>query len=165
MTFYVDNEADAVFPFDVEEIAGEVLRAVLAAESCPYEAEINIVITDAAGIREYNRQYRDIDKETDVLSFPAVDYEQPADFSIVEEQESAYINPDTQELMLGDIMLCADRVRAQAEEYGHSEKREFAFLLAHSMLHLLGYDHMVEEEEKVMFAKQAEILDNLGISR
>ena len=165
MTFYVENEVQAQFPFPVEETVSKVLCAVLAYEQCPYEAEVNIVITDLEGIREYNRSYRGIDKETDVLSFPAVDCDKPSDFAIVEQEVSCYVNPDTQELMLGDILLCADRVKSQAEEYGHSELREFAFLLAHSMLHLLGYDHMEREEEKVMFARQEEILGEIGITR
>ena len=99
----------------------------------------------------FNKEYRNIDKETDVLSFPAVDYESPSDFTLVRENESSYINPDTGELILGDIILNEDRVRAQAQEYGHTLLREFAFLLTHSMLHLLGYDHMEPEEEKEMF--------------
>ncbi|MBE5881147.1 MAG: rRNA maturation RNase YbeY [Lachnospiraceae bacterium] len=165
MTFYVDKEIEVSFPFSEEEILQKVMCEVLESEGCPYEAEVNLLITDAEGIRVYNREYRDIDRETDVLSFPAVDYEQPSDFSLMEEDISCYVNPDTQELMLGDIILNADRVVAQAEEYGHSILREFAFLLTHSMFHLLGYDHMVEEEEKVMFAKQEEILKHLDILR
>jgi len=165
MTFYVEKEIETNFPFAEEEILQKVLCEVLASEECPYEAEVNLLITDAQGIRIYNREYRDIDKETDVLSFPAVDYEQPSDFSLMEEDISCYINPDSQELMLGDIILNADRVYAQAEEYGHSVLREFAFLITHSIFHLLGYDHMVAKEEKVMFAKQEEILKRLEILR
>lgn len=165
MTFYVEKEIETNFPFTEEEILQKVLCEVLASEECPYEAEVNLLITDAQGIRIYNREYRDIDKETDVLSFPAVDYEQPSDFSLMEEDISCYINPDSQELMLGDIILNADRVYAQAEEYGHSVLREFAFLITHSIFHLLGYDHMVAKEEKVMFAKQEEILKRLEILR
>lgn len=165
MTFYVDEEVKEQFPFTVEEIFEKTAMAVLASEACPYEAEVNLLITDAEGIRVYNREYRDIDKETDVLSFPAVDYEQPSDFTLVEQELSCYVNPDSGELMLGDIIVNADRVKSQAEEYGHSQLREFAFLLTHSMLHLLGYDHMTPEEEKIMFEKQDQILDQLGIKR
>lgn len=165
MTFYVENEAKAEFPFDISQTFERVARGVLSAEACPYEAEISLMITDAEGIRVYNREYRDIDRETDVLSFPAVDYEKPSDFSLVELEESCYINPDTQELILGDIILNADRVKQQAKEYGHSLLREFAFLLTHSMLHLLGYDHMEPEEEKEMCRRQDEILHSMGIDR
>ncbi|MBQ8527647.1 MAG: rRNA maturation RNase YbeY [Lachnospiraceae bacterium] len=165
MTFYVEKEIETDFPFSVEEILEKVVCEVLDSEGCPYEAEVNLLITDAEGIRVYNREYREIDRETDVLSFPAVDYEKPSDFSLMEEDLSCYINPDTQELMLGDIILNVDRVKSQAEEYGHSLLREFSFLVTHSMFHLLGYDHMTKEEEKIMFAKQEEILKRLSISR
>ena len=165
MTFYVENETQAQFPFDIAETFEKVARQVLAAENCEYEAEISLLITDAEGIRVYNREYRQIDKETDVLSFPAVDYEAPSDFSLVRENENCYINPDNGELILGDIILNEERVRSQAEEFGHTLLREFAFLLTHSMLHLLGYDHMQPEEEKEMFERQHMILHSMGIDR
>lgn len=165
MTFYVENEVSAEFPFDVAQMFERVAREVLVYENCLYEAEISLLITDAEGIRVYNREYREIDRETDVLSFPAVDYERPSDFTLVEMEESCYINPDTQELILGDMILNADRVKQQAEEYGHTLLREFAFLVTHSMLHLLGYDHMEQAEEKEMFRRQEEILHSMGIDR
>lgn len=165
MIFYVENETNAAFEFDVNELVEAVLKEACAFEKCPYEIEVNICITDEVGIRAYNREYRKIDKATDVLSFPAVDYDSPADFSYVTENEMAYLNPQTQELMLGDIILCEEKIREQAKEYGHSTKREFAFLLTHSMLHLFGYDHMEEQEENVMFERQEQILQNLGITR
>ncbi len=165
MTFYVENETQAEFPFDIAETFERVAREVLKYEKCEYEAEISLLITDAEGIRVYNREYRQIDKETDVLSFPAVDYDAPSDFSLVREDESCYINPDSGELVLGDIILNEERVRSQAEEFGHTLLREFAFLLTHSMLHLLGYDHMEAEEEKEMFARQHAILHSMGIDR
>lgn len=165
MTFYVEKEKDYEFPFSPEELFEKVARGVLESEGCPYEAEINLLLTDAEGIRSYNREYREIDRETDVLSFPAVDYEKPSDFSLVENALSCYLNPDSQELMLGDIILNVDRVVSQAGEFGHTLQREYAFLLTHSMLHLLGYDHMEPEEEAVMFGKQEKILQAMGIVR
>lgn len=165
MIFYVDNETDAQFDFDINELISNVITKVCEFEQCPYEVEVNISITDEDGIWEYNKQYRNIDKPTDVLSFPGVDYEKPSDFSYVKQNRMAYCNPETDELMLGDIILCENRIRSQAKEYGHSEKREFAFLLTHSMLHLFGYDHMVKEEEEVMFKRQEQILQILGITR
>ena len=116
-------------------------------------------------IHEANKEFRGIDRPTDVLSFPMVDYDFPSDFSYVEENQESYINPETDELLLGDIMISVDKVYEQADEYGHSRKREFAFLIAHSMLHLLGYDHIDEAERKVMEVKQEAILDALGITR
>lgn len=165
MTFCVENETDVRFDFDEEKLIEEVAKATLDMLKCPYEVEVNVLITDSDGIRTYNREYREIDKETDVLSFPAVDYEKPADFALVEEHELDYMNPDSGELFLGDIMLCTQRIFSQAQEYGHSVRREFAFLIAHSMLHLLGYDHMTTEEETEMFSLQEKILEGLGITR
>lgn len=165
MTFCVENEVEAGFPFPLEEAVRQVILGTLEWEKCPYEVQVNVLLTNKEGIREYNRQYRNIDKETDVLSFPNVDYEQPGDFSLVEKNEMAYADPDTGEIYLGDIILCRERISSQAEEYGHSELRELSFLIAHSMLHLLGYDHMEEAEEKIMMEKQEKILDKLGITR
>lgn len=165
MTFYVENEVEAVFDFDIEELLKRLIRAAVAYEKCPYEVEVAVTITDAAGIREYNKEYRKIDSATDVLSFPAVDYEKPSDFSLVADSPACYLNPDTQELVLGDIILCEQRIREQAKEYGHSLMREFSFLVIHSMLHLFGYDHMEPQEEREMFDRQEAILQGLGICR
>lgn len=165
MTFYVENEVQSSYDFDAKEVAGMVIRQALVQEKCPYDAQINLLITDNSGIREYNRQYREIDKETDVLSFPNIDFETEADFSQVEENFADCFDPDSGELILGDIILSDDRIHEQAEAYGHSVKREFAFLIAHSMLHLCGYDHMNEEEAAIMEAKQEEILQALSITR
>ena len=123
------------------------------------------MLTGNAEIQEANRNFRDIDRPTDVLSFPMVDYSSPSDFSSVNESPECYLNPETDELVLGDIMISVDKVYEQAEEYGHSSKREFAFLIAHSMLHLLGYDHMEDEERVVMETKQEAVLEALGITR
>ena len=165
MTFYVENETNVTFPFEIEDIVEKVCTAVLDAENCPYEAQVNVVITDNAGIREINREARGIDRETDVLSFPNVDFLTEGVFEIDEDAEADYFDPETGELMLGDIMISADKVFEQAEEYGHSQQREFAFLVAHSMFHLCGYDHMVEQEAKVMEQKQEAVLNALGITR
>lgn len=166
MTFYTENETNIEFEFDWEGIFEQVAEAVLDSEECPYESQVNLLLTDNEGIREFNRENRGIDRPTDVLSFPNVEYEIPADFSIVEEQEAAYFDPDTGELILGDIIISVDKVAEQAESYGHSQKREFAFLVAHSMLHLCGYDHIdSKEEEKVMIDKQEAVLSELGIGR
>lgn len=165
MTFYIENETEAQFSFSAEAVAKAVCEAVLDAEGCPYEAQVNVVLTDNAGIREINREYRGIDRETDVLSFPNLEFETAGAFRISEEDEADYFDPDTGELILGDIMLSVDKVKEQAESYGHSEKREFAFLVAHSMLHLCGYDHMEAAEAAVMEKKQEEILAGLGITR
>lgn len=165
MQFFVENETEEELPFSMEEIVAKVANKVLEVEDCPYEVTLNVLITDNEGIREYNREYRDIDKETDVLSFPNLDFEAPSDFDIPEEREMDYFDPESGELVLGDVIININRVREQAKEYGHSELREFAFLVAHSMYHLCGYDHMVEEEAKVMEAKQENVLSLLNITR
>ena len=165
MTFYVENETEVTFPFDVEEIVQLVAEAVLDAEGCPYETQINVLLTDNEGIRSFNKEYRSIDRETDVLSFPNLDFVKPGVFEIEEEREADYFDPDSGELILGDIIISVEKVQEQAENYGHSTRREFAFLVAHSMLHLCGYDHMEEAEAKVMEGKQEEILTALGITR
>lgn len=165
MTFYAENETTFEFDFDWEEIYHQVALKVLDTEDCPYEIEINLLLTDNDGIWEFNKQTRNIDKPTDVLSFPNVDYQEPAVFDIDEDMEADYFHPETGELILGDIIISVDKVVSQALEYGHSPKREFAFLVAHSMLHLCGYDHMTPEEEKLMIAKQEQVLQSLNITR
>lgn len=153
------------FDFDIPSLAGRVCSAVLTAEDCPYDAEVFLLVTTPEEVHQMNRDYRGIDRTTDVLSFPAVPFECESDFSAVGENESDYIDPDTGILQLGDIVINAFRVWEQAQEYGHSARREFAFLVAHSMLHLCGYDHMSPEEAKRMEAKQESILQELGIPR
>lgn len=165
MTFYVENETEEVFPFDVEDTVRLVCEAALKEERCPYEVQLNVVLTDNGGIRELNRECRGIDRETDVLSFPNVDFCREGVFDIDEAREVDYFDPDTGELMLGDIMISVDKVKEQAENYGHSLRREFAFLVAHSMLHLCGYDHVEEKEALLMEKKQEELLAGLGITR
>ncbi len=165
MTSYVENETEMTFPFDCREILESVMEEVLTSENCPYEAQVNLLITDNDGIQEYNRQFRDKDMPTDVLSFPMISFRTEADFSVAEEAEADYFDPDSGELILGDIIISAERVFQQAESFGHSPKREFAFLTAHSLLHLCGYDHMVPEEAAVMEKKQEAVLEKLGITR
>lgn len=165
MTSYVENETMIQFDFDIEALVEMLLLAVLSEEKCPYESQVNMLITDNEGIREYNRQYRSIDSATDVLSFPMIDFESEADFAVVEGKEADYFEPESGELVLGDIVISADRVKEQAKQFGHSEKREFAFLTVHSLLHLCGYDHMEKEKARIMEGKQEEILRKLGITR
>lgn len=168
MTFYVESEISdetKKLPFDAEAVAGEVIGAALEYEKCPYEVTVNVLLSDNERIHALNKQFRETDRPTDVLSFPNVNYEKPADFEGIEEDEADYFDPESGELYLGDIVISVDKVFEQAEEYGHSVKREYAFLLAHSMLHLLGYDHMETAEALTMEQKQEEILNRLGITR
>lgn len=165
MTFRFEYEAKKKFMFDYESLMKKVMETALDYVECPYETEINIVITDNEGIHEVNKEYRGIDRPTDVLSFPMAEYEIPGDFSGLEENYSDCFHPETGELILGDIMISIDKVYEQAEAYGHSVERELGFLTAHSMLHLCGYDHIEEEERGVMEEKQREILERIGLKR
>lgn len=111
----------------------------------------NLIIVDNKYIHELNKVYRNIDRETDVITFAL-------------EDENTIIIPDN-ERILGDIYISIDKAKSQAEEYGHTLLRELSFLAVHGFYHLLGYDHQTEEEEKVMFGKQEEVLDSYGITR
>ena len=165
MTSYVENETSISFPFDMKEILDAVMEQVLTMEECPYEAQVNMLITDEEGICQYNREYRQINAPTDVLSFPMVSFEQAGSFELSKEDQAGCFDPESGEIVLGDIIISAPRVFEQAEKYGHSVKREFAFLTAHSMLHLCGYDHVEEKQAKQMEEKQEQALTALGITR
>ena len=165
MSLFIETEGKAEFDFDIREIAELVVNAVLEHEKCPYEAEISLLLTHNDEIHEMNLEHRGIDRATDVLSFPMLDFDHPGDFSIIDEETADVFDPESGELMLGDIVISVDKVLEQAQEYGHSPKREYAFLIAHSMLHLCGYDHMDDEERKVMEEKQREIMEKINILR
>ena len=165
MRLYVEYEAEEQLDLDYEETACRVGDVVLEAEGFPYEAEVNLVLTSDEEIRRINQQFRGIDAPTDVLSFPGIPFETPGNLQELTENETAHKNPDSGNIMLGDIMICVPRVFSQAAAYGHSVKREYAFLFAHSMLHLMGYDHMEPDEAQVMEKKQENILESLNLSR
>ena len=165
MTINIEYEAEKKLKIPYEEIITSVVEEAIDYENCPYEAEINVLITDNEDIRQINQEYRNIDSPTDVLSFPMIEYELPANFDHLEEESYDSFNPETGELLLGDIVVSVDKVEEQAEKYGHSVERELAFLIAHSMLHLFGYDHMQEEDRLVMEQKQEEILSRRGYVR
>lgn len=164
MTINLDYETDIKLDFDYNSVIDLCIASALDYEGCPYESELSVVLTDNASIHETNKEFRRIDSPTDVLSFPMVDFTAPSEFDWL-EAEDEYFNPETGELLLGDIMISVERVISQAKEYGHSERRELGFLIVHSMLHLLGYDHMEEEERLHMEEKQKEILEGIGILR
>ena len=165
MTLFYEEEGALKLPFDCQALAREVINGALEYIHCPYEVQVNLLLTMNDEIHEMNRDFRNIDRATDVLSFPMIEYEEPGDFSVIDEESAEAFNPESGELMLGDIVISKEKVLSQAEEYGHLPKREYAFLIAHSMLHLFGYDHMVDEERVVMEAKQKEIMEKVGIFR
>ena len=164
MTLIYEEEGTLSLPIDCKKIAEEVIDAALDYVGCPYESEVNLLLTMNEQIQEMNANFRDIDRATDVLSFPMVDYEVPGEFDFLEERDDCF-NPETGELVLGDIVISKEKVVSQAEEFGHSIKREYAFLIAHSMLHLSGYDHMEEEERLEMERMQRELMEKLNILR
>lgn len=164
MTLYFEDEGDLKLELPCEELARTVIEAVLDYEKCPYEAEVSLLLTMNPEIQEMNAQFREIDRATDVLSFPMIDYEKAGQFGFLEEADDCF-HPETGELMLGDIVISKEKVLTQAEEYGHTITREYAFLIAHSMLHLLGYDHIDEPERLEMESKQTDILNQLNIIR
>ncbi|MDO4938786.1 MAG: rRNA maturation RNase YbeY [Lachnospiraceae bacterium] len=148
MTIYYSYEACTKLHIPWMDIISDVVYGTLDYMKYRKEAEISVSVVDSDEIRNLNKEFRDIDKVTDVLSFPIGDK-----------------NPETGEMVLGDIVLCADRIIEQAAEYGHTRKRELAFLTCHSMLHLLGYDHIEDDERIQMEELQKKILDKIGYRR
>ena len=173
MTIYYENQTDYEFDFDYKKTANDVISKTLLLEHFNYEVDVSITFVDEENIREINKEFRDLDKSTDVLSFPMIEYD--SDYSrISDRKEEMYDflidridikNPDTDEIILGDIVLCIPVIIMQAQEYNHSILREYAFLIAHSMLHLLGYDHIEDDERIIMENKQNQILESLNITR
>ncbi len=164
MTIYLEEEGETKLPFAESTLAKKVVEGTLNHLHCPYEAEVNLLLTTDPQIREINKEYRGIDKATDVLSFPMVDYKIPGDFSFLEREPDCF-DPETGDLLLGDIVISKDKVLAQAKEYGHSPEREFSFLIVHSVLHLTGYDHEEEADRILMEQTQKEIMEELQILR
>ena len=151
---FLSNEQNKLPPpDDLEQLIESCTRAALAEEEIEDDAEVSVTLVDNDRIRELNSEHRGIDRETDVLSFPLGD------------EEGFEVDPDTDAILLGDIVISLEKAKSQAEEYGHSFRREVAFLITHSLFHLLGYDHMTPEEETEMFAKQEKVLEMLGITR
>ena len=165
MTVTIERESDIPLPFSEQEVAEAVIMETLDYEDCPYEVQVNIILTTNEEIRQINLEQRGVDAPTDVLSFPMIEYAYPSDFTVLEGDSMDNFDPDSGELILGDIVISVDKVMEQAEKYNHGVKREYAFLIAHSMLHLFGYDHMDEVERENMEIRQDEILNRLGITR
>lgn len=132
------------------------ISAALRAEKVPVPCEINVLVTDNQTIRVINNEYRKIDRETDVLSFPMFDFKPGA----LPWDLTPYIDPETGLLPLGDMAISLEKAKAQAEEFGHSVKREVGYLTIHSVLHLLGYDHMDEGEMKRQMREREEAICN-----
>lgn len=167
MTIYFENETDDVLDFDALQIAENVIGTALEIYKCPYSVCVSLYLVDESAIQAVNLDTRGINQVTDVLSFPNIPFEKEADFSILDRESDyyTYFDPDTDELILGEIMICQKKMIEQASTYGHSILREFAFLVTHSILHLLGYDHMEENQRIRMEKEQDIILNRLKITR
>ena len=152
MNFLFNNTTNYNIDKKTIDLIKKAIKTTLHYENFNYNVEISFSIVSNAEIKEINNKFRNIDKKTDVLSFPLI-----ADFKT--------IDMSLQIINLGDIIISIEQAIFQAKEYGHSLEREIAFLTVHSMLHLLGYDHIEKNEEKIMFFKQKEILKNLNILR
>lgn len=150
---YFTNETDSPVTYGLKMLVRRSVIAALEYEGFYNDAEVSVTFTDNEGIRRINSEFRGIDKPTDVLSFPLTDFDGGDE-------------PPTDEpfISLGDIVISLERAREQAEEFGHSFERECAFLCVHSMLHLLGYDHVgSDEEDAEMRRRQSEILESMGL--
>ena len=158
MTVTIERESEIPLPFSEQEVAEVVISETLDYEDCPYEVQVNIILTSNEEIQQINLEQRGVDAPTDVLSFPMIEYAYPSDFTVLEADSFDSFDPDTGELILGDIVISVDKVLEQAEKYGHDVKREYAFLIAHSMLHLFGYDHMDEGPQKAQMRAREEII-------
>lgn len=161
MSVLIDNRQKKITIDEaMEALVVQVVNKVLAYEECEEEYEVSISFVDNEEMRSLNNEYRGIDKATDVLSFPMVEF---IEDELYEEDENAeYIE---EEIALGDIVVSMEKALEQSEEYGHSFNRELAFLLVHGMLHLLGYDHEDGASEGEMFDKQEEILKEMNLIR
>ncbi len=151
---YFNNSQDGILTYALKMLIRRAICATLEYEGYENYCEVSVTLTDNEGIRALNRQFRDIDAPTDVLSFPLVEYER---------SEEPPVDDGTG--ALGDIVISLERAEQQADEFGHSFEREVAFLCVHSMLHLLGYDHVTSDENDAdMRRRQSEIMDKMGLS-
>lgn len=149
----VNSQNKIKLPIGIKSIVKKACLQTLLSENFFHNAEINVTFVDDEEIKRLNSEFRNLDKSTDVLSFP------------LGEDGEYDINPETNAAMLGDVVISLEHAVAQADTYGHSLKRETAFLTVHSVLHLLGYDHVnSEDEDKIMRIKQSAVLQNMGLA-
>lgn len=159
-TIIIESELEGTEAY--EALLRQVIPAALEAERVPFPCEVDVLFTDDGGIQEINREQRGVDRPTDVLSFPMFELTP----GVPPGPEDVETDPETGLVPLGDMVLSVERAQAQGEEYGHGSRRELAYLAVHSVLHLLGYDHLDEGPMKAqMRAREEAILDKLGIRR
>ena len=153
---YIYIEEDIELEENHKQIIKDTVNKVWEKESLP-EISLCVLITDKEGIREINKENRNIDSPTDVLSFPYLTFDD--NYNMIENPEDEK-DPETNTLMLGDMVICMDVIKEHAEEYLNTVEQELSYMVVHSMYHLLGYDHMNEEDKKVMREKEKEIIRN-----
>jgi len=158
---YVTRDKKELGSPDAYKLIKKAAKAALDAENVEADCIINVMLTDNEGIRKINSEYRNIDSATDVLSFPQNEFT-PGNI----DYDDAMYDYDTDAILLGDMVISLPRAREQADEFGHSEYREIAYLTVHSVLHLLGYDHIDEGEQKRQMRKrEEEIMEIIGLKR
>ena len=158
MAVYIENESRVQFDFKgVEQVIRKAVRTVMEDKKIPAELDVNVLLTVPSVIQTVNREMRDVDSVTDVLSFPYFEYSKPGKFQTKPDKD--------EENILGDILICASKIKEQAKRYGHSQKRELAFLIVHSMLHLIGYDHIEPEGAALMQKEEKRFMEILRIKR
>ena len=158
MAVFIENESRVTFDFTgVEQVIRKAIRTVMEEKKIPSELDVNVLLTVPSAIQAVNREMRGVDSVTDVLSFPYFEYLKPGKFTAKLDKE--------EENILGDILICASKIKEQAKRYGHSQKRELAFLIVHSMLHLIGYDHIEPDDAALMQQEEKRFMEILQIKR
>lgn len=169
MNIYIENETEETFDFDdLKETIEKAVLTVAEDKNIPEDMDVNVLIVGEDEMREINRENRGVDSVTDVLSFPYFEFDEPGVFEIGEDEDTEDAGNlifAEEENILGDIIICGKKIKSQAAEYGHSQKRELSFLLVHSMLHLIGYDHIEESDGDIMRAEEKRLMDIIGIGR
>lgn len=150
MNLLIANDTNEDLDLDlIRKKAEKTITEVLRVENISENTEVSLSIVDRQTIHKLNKDYRNVDRETDVLSFPL--------------DEESFDNEGNPLILLGDIVICLDVAEDQAVDFGHSLEREIMYLICHSTLHLLGYDHIEEDDKKVMRSKEKEVMKNLGV--
>lgn len=164
---YIDNRQEKIIVSDsLNEELTKVIEFALKEEEVDIKCEVSLLFVDNEEIKEINSDTRGIDRETDVLSFPMLEYKEKKVFKeLYKDYKFSQSDFDGEELVLGDIVLSLEKALEQSKEYNHSFEREASYLVVHSVLHLLGYDHMEEEDKIIMRSREEDILNKLNITR